>query len=643
MRSTLIGVVALLLALLPGLAAAHAELDTSDPAPNAIVPTAPAAVRMTFTEPLERSYSKAELYDQHGNQVEGTKIEPGGGDTEMTLSLPADLPNGTYTVLWRSMSTDDGHTAQNFFVFTVGSAADISAAAGPVATTSGPPLWLRAAARWAALIGLAAAMAAWPVWLLVIRPALTWQWRHARRATRLMRRFAFAAIGLAIGGDLFAIAVQAASLTDGSLIERIRATLGDTRYGEWWYVRVGILLALLIALQWVAWWWPRRRPAVATVALALSLAAPIPFSYVAHAAAAREGRPAALLADILHVVLASLWVGGLLAVVAVLVPLAQGMAPPARRRVLSEALPRFSTIALIAWAALGLTGLYSAWLQVGSVDALLHTGYGKALMTKLLLLIPILALAAFNLLVVTNRLRRHAGMPDRAGTWMARFRYAVVAEALLAVAVLAAVGALTAQSPAREAIASAPAGMHADLTGGARDARLTVSPGAPGPNLFTVTVSGAPMLHETQVLLRVKSTTQKTGEKDLQLVHGGDTVYSYRGSELSLPGTWDLQLIVRQPDAPEWRAFGSIDIAATPARSSQQPSWVLGAVPGVIGMLLALAGIACMMVAWQRPGLARRGSVWSGGAVLLLVAAIILLLARTEVTASVGQAIAMLG
>jgi len=101
-------------------------------------------------------------------------------------------------------------------------------------------------------------------------------------------------------------------------------------------------------------------------------------------------------------------------------------------------------MALIAWATLGLTGLYSAWLHVGNIDALLHTGYGQALLTKLILLIPILALAAFNLFVVTRRLR--LGDPQ---AWAARFRYLVASEAVLAVIVLAVVGALTPAAGAR--------------------------------------------------------------------------------------------------------------------------------------------------------------------------------------------------
>jgi copper transport protein len=639
---TTIVALALLLALAPGSASAHANFDTSDPAPNAVVPVAPAEVTMRFTEPLERTYSKAELYDQDGNLVDGTSVKPGSDDNSMVLALPPDLPNGTYTVLWRTLSTADGHTAQNYFAFTVGTAADVTATAGPAVTESGPPLWLQAASRWAALLGLAGAAAAWPMWLLVIRPALAPAWRVGVRATRRMRRYTTIAILVALLGDIFAIAVQAASLTEGSLLERIRSTLGDTRYGELWYLRVALLLALAVSLQWTAWWWPRRRPIAGTLALALSVAATVPFSYIAHAAALTDGRDAAIFADVLHIFSASVWAGGLMALVAILLPTALQLEPPMRRRVLSRALPRFSTIALIAWSTLGLTGVYSAWLHVGSIDALLHTGYGQALLVKLALLALILLLASYNLFIVTSRLHRFVDVPNGVRTWSRRLQYTVVSEALLTVAVLVAVGTLTAQSPGREAIATSPAGVEVNLTGGERDARLTISPGTPGPNRFELEVGGEPMLHETEVLLRVKSSVQKTGEKDLRFLHGGGSTYTYEGSELSLAGAWDVQLIVRQPAEPEWRAFGSVEIGAAAASTSPKPSWVLGSAAGIAGMLIALAGIVALTVAWQARPLRYRTQIAVAGAAALAIAAIVLFLARTDTATEVAHLLSRL-
>src|SRR5215210_1401811 len=75
--------------------AAHAFLKESDPAANAILPAAPPQVTLRFTERLERSYSRAELYDQTGAAVSGTVSREGDDAYAMVLDLPSTLPNGT--------------------------------------------------------------------------------------------------------------------------------------------------------------------------------------------------------------------------------------------------------------------------------------------------------------------------------------------------------------------------------------------------------------------------------------------------------------------------------------------------------------------------------------------------------------------
>src|ERR687897_150633 len=105
--------------------AAHAFLESSDPAANAILPTAPQTVRLTFTEPLESSYSRAELFDATGAQVPGATSSIGPQPRTMIVQIPPGLSNGTYSLLWRTLSTVDGHTAQGYLPFTIGSEADV--------------------------------------------------------------------------------------------------------------------------------------------------------------------------------------------------------------------------------------------------------------------------------------------------------------------------------------------------------------------------------------------------------------------------------------------------------------------------------------------------------------------------------------
>jgi len=161
-------------------AAAHAFLRESDPAANALLPSAPVAVTLRFTEPLETSYSRAELYDQTGALVPGAASRFVPSDRfALAVDLPPGLANGTYSVVWRTLSTADGHTAQGYVPFTVGTAADVAPVVPPltITDTGGPPVWLQTVARWLSLVGVAGAIAVWPVWLFVLRPAISPAWQ----------------------------------------------------------------------------------------------------------------------------------------------------------------------------------------------------------------------------------------------------------------------------------------------------------------------------------------------------------------------------------------------------------------------------------------------------------------------------------
>ncbi|MDQ3045464.1 MAG: copper resistance protein CopC, partial [Chloroflexota bacterium] len=253
-RAVLLGLLLALVGLLwPDWAssvAAHAALERSDPATGAVLAAAPARVTLRFTEPLEYSYSRAELFDQTGAAVPATS-QPGADHFELTLELPPNLANGTYSVLWRSLSTADGHTAQNYIAFTIGTSDDVMSVMPPATVApGGPPAWLEAAARWLALLGLAAALAVWPLWLFVLRPAIGGARSAGAELARRTQRFAVWAIGVALLGSVAALLVQAATLESpgASYLDQLQTTLGDTRYGWLWLIRIVALLTYGIVL-----------------------------------------------------------------------------------------------------------------------------------------------------------------------------------------------------------------------------------------------------------------------------------------------------------------------------------------------------------------------------------------------------------
>lgn len=627
-------------------AAAHAALDESNPASNEIIPRAPETVTLRFTERLERSYSQASLFDQLGRELDGSQSRAGDDAYTMILDLPPELPNGTFSVLWRTLSMDDGHTAQGYFAFTIGTEVNVLSVVPPETIASGgsgPPEWLRAASRWLALLGLAATVAVWPIWLLVLRPAMAPVWQLGPIFTRRVRRLATWTVAAAIVANVVALLVQAAGVGGGEgFVAGLTTTLNETRFGTLWLVRIGLFLVFAAVLMTVAWWWPRRRPAAAVGALVMSVLLPLPFSLISHASAQPAGRATAVAADLLHLLAASLWAGGLLVLVAALGPLLRDLTPAGRRAVLARAIPRFSSLALIAWGVMGLTGLYSAWLQVGNLTALRETPYGQSLIVKLLLVVPLLGLAAFNLLLVTRRLRAARG--ERAATvWSGRFLGAIAAEAVLVVLVLLVVGRLTAQQPARDVLAQEAGQISILLDADGQQATLSIAPGAAGPNRYRLQLGSghdhatgrvdAPVAAE----LRVELPDRDTGQKAIVLAEVGPNLFEADGSELGIAGDWEIETIVRQAGQADWRTTVTQELEAEAAASNVPGPPPRFGTAGIGGLLLVVVGIAGIVLAIQAGRSPLRRESAGLGTTALAIGAVLLVQAQVASDATVRE------
>src|SRR6266496_5714877 len=140
----------LVLLLAAPAASAHALLRSSDPSSGASLGKAPAKVTLTFTEPPDLTLSTVHVLDSSGKAVESGKAA-GVPGKPLALEIPlGQLPNGAYTVSWRTVSRTDGHLTNGSFAFGIGVQPPSAATSGaPAATASPPPSVLGVAGRWA--------------------------------------------------------------------------------------------------------------------------------------------------------------------------------------------------------------------------------------------------------------------------------------------------------------------------------------------------------------------------------------------------------------------------------------------------------------------------------------------------------------
>jgi len=115
-RSTLAGIIPLLLLLAAGEAAAHAFLDHAEPRVGNKVATAPREVTLWFTQKLEPAFSSITVTNPAGQRVDTGKTRVSG--SQMSVSLRPG-GSGTYHVTWHVLSVDT-HTTDGNFTFQVG-------------------------------------------------------------------------------------------------------------------------------------------------------------------------------------------------------------------------------------------------------------------------------------------------------------------------------------------------------------------------------------------------------------------------------------------------------------------------------------------------------------------------------------------
>jgi len=371
-RVRLVAVLAAVVAalVLPGAALAHATLLQTTPANGAVLAKAPTAVTVVFDDSVRVAKGNAAVDNETQTSVLAGKATVHGRDLTIPLKPLAD---GAYSVRW-SIVSDDGHREEGVLAFAVGEG---SVSPQSVLGASVPLTWSDILLRSLYYLGVLAG-GGFAVFALlnrnVVGPALQ----------RPLAHLVFFSLLLAfLGGS--GILHAAPPGTRFALVMKIALTVS---------LAGGAAAALAPTL-------PQLLPIAYAAAIAL-LAAP---SFSGHALDNDQPRVLAVVADLAHMASAAVWLGGLIAIVYA-IPRATG--DDATRR---AAVARFSKAALISVIVLGASGITRALTELSAVSQLWSTSYGRALLVKTAIFVPLLGVGWLNrtvLIRVYARVRRSA-------------------------------------------------------------------------------------------------------------------------------------------------------------------------------------------------------------------------------------------
>ncbi|GGP39517.1 copper resistance CopC/CopD family protein [Streptomyces sindenensis] len=592
-----------------GPAAAHAALTGSDPSDGAVVDTAPKEVTLSFSEAIAVGDDSIRVLDPSGKRAD-TEAEPRdlseGGTVRYGVSLHSGLPDGTYTVAWQAISADS-HPISGAFTFSIGAPSDTTVALPSQEAGGGPVGVVYDIARYAAyggfvlLVGGSAfVLACWrggatalPMQRLVVRGWLT---LTAATLVMLLLRHPYT------GSGKFADAFDLAGLQ----------SVLDTKPGAALVSRLLLLgaAALFIAVLFGTYAGREDEREKKDLTFGLAVGGGVVAAGIAATWAMSEHASTgiqtsiAMPVDILHLLAVAAWLGGLASLLVALYRTPD---------IGSAAVRRFSAVAFGSVVVLAATGIYQSWRQVGSWSALTGTRYGQLLILKVALIAVLLAVAWFSrrwtgrltdpavasreapeeeaesgtedasaedasadvdperaaqlarqraALTATKKKRIRDADPERSG-----LRRSVLAEAAVAVVLLAVTTMLTSTEPGRteeEAAngtpsASAPAAggpvnlkMPFDTGGqnGKGTVRIDIEPGRTGSNDLHVWIDGSdgePMdVPELKLALTLES--KDIGPLPVVPDRLAEGHWSASAVQIPMAGDWKIDVTVRTSD-----------------------------------------------------------------------------------------------
>ena len=427
---------------LPARAWAHGRLKGSEPAAGAHLSQTPRELRLEFSEVPELAFTRIRLIARGGREIALTPISYAtDSHRSVIVAVQGSMVAGEYTVLWQ-MGGDDGHVIRGQFEFLVapgaaGTTSDRSGLSPGVASAaamedsmagshhdpssmpegngfgSESPLYVLL--RWIQYAAILLVIGAVSFRYLVLgflrrdprsegeaaEPAFA---ADAEQSAARIARIAVGVLGVTLLLRLSAQSYAMHGASDFFNAGLVGTMVTKTMWGWGWLIQLaGILIAGLgfhraqgnglvkskagnnKRGETSTWW---RVAAIGALIAAFSPA------FSGHAASAPMLRPLAVLADGLHVLGASSWLGVLALVLLAGLPAVKRQAAEVRAPLTRSLVNAFSPVALGSAGLATTTGVFAAWIHVGTIPNLWGTRYGITLLVKLAVL-SVVALTGF--------------------------------------------------------------------------------------------------------------------------------------------------------------------------------------------------------------------------------------------------------
>jgi len=437
----------------------HAFVISTNPSSGQTLSESPVEVIADINEPVDLTYSRISVINSNGERIDNADLTYVNNDeSKLSVTVPTELEEGTYTGSVQMLSQIDGHLTQDTFVFGIGKQGmtfSTSETQGDTTTSIFEQLSIGSAlAKFPALVGQVMIVGSAFCMLWLWKPIIRIKWLE-ENLTHLQKKIEIKALLLLLTGSIILLVSDFAMIA--SLAISINASVFDainTKFGDVWLVRTIISFNLLFFILFVLY---RRNNESLSVAnhilkkerileylaiFVLGITTLLTTSFMGHAAAVSSNFLYIVL-DFIHNVAASLWIGGVIYLAFVAIPslkdkpLHHDLGNPSNNSklkmrknffarnakkeseiddknsdplnrilinsIVSIIIPRFSFVPVIILGTILMSGPFLLYVLEDNLSLTLSSLYGKVLVSKLILAGIMIIMGIYYQIFIYNR------------------------------------------------------------------------------------------------------------------------------------------------------------------------------------------------------------------------------------------------
>jgi putative copper export protein/methionine-rich copper-binding protein CopC len=586
---------------LQGIAYGHAVPDRYSFEPNSLIDTLqtfPDKISILFSERPDPKVSYIHVVDSKGQRIDNDDFKiTGQNGREGSISLDKNIvKEGVYSISWLTLSLDDGHVAKGTYVVGVGNLENLENASQNLSQDNNVFSPILGVLKAPVIIGQVSILGFVVLHIFLCNNISKTELRNkvefllTPRFTKLVVMFS---IMMGIGVTLLPLfQAVVVSGSESSYINNLKLLLFETNNGVVWIVRV----ICSVTIMCIAYFYGKlisrnvevkgrdedHSNGVALLFLILILTCIFigTNSFVSHSSSLQSWSLLGITTDFIHSVAVSIWIGGLMYVSYVFFPRAASI-----NTIISEKthqfssgpksvtlliLSKFSLLATVTIAIIGITGLSLAWLHIRTADELLISDYGRTLIIKLCIAAPVVFMAVYHQFWI-DRMLNFVGIKKTENKKIAETKFGpkklesikltIKIETLLMMLLLCAASLLTVTATPdlrghenMHVINSEHSSNNAqrefartlEVQGVPID--LLIHPFHVGFNNFTIRIIGENQnLTETSnIFIEFKKSDLSLGPIIAILERINATSYSTFGGYLSQSGEWDLKITIQR-------------------------------------------------------------------------------------------------